>query len=215
MVKCAELRDADLFFDNPAGILEVVTDILCAVGIRAEGEEGAAKVFIELENLPAGLGILEAIVPGRRVDLNAFAIRNGLFQNGCNEILFFFKWPGTCWIIAGQQVQMRQNTVMPEVLLHMQNLLIIVIIVFLLALSLEVVTIPEFFVMNLVHGEQHKVQIILILCIQLFIITNRMGLYAKLQTGFDGDLFRILFLQGMQLLKIAGLIHIGKRILFV
>ena len=110
---------------------------------------------------------------------------------------------------------MRQNTVMLEVLLHMQNLLIIVIIVFLLVLSLEVVTIPEFFVMYLVHGEQHKVQIILILCIQLFIITNRMGLYAKLQTGFDGDLSRILFLQGMQLLKIAGIIHIGKRILFV
>ena len=71
---------------------------------------------------------------------------------------------------------------------------------------------PEFFIVDLVHREQHKIQLILILGKESLIIVHRDGLDAELQPRANLDCIAIGSPYARYLSKVAGIIDVGERL---
>ena len=95
---------------------------------------------------------------------------------------------------------MRQDGVMLEGLHRLENFLVVRFIVLFLA--------PP----DLVHREQHKIQLILILGKESLIIVHRDGLDTKLQPRADLDCIAIGSPYTRYLSKVAGIIDVGERL---
>ena len=79
--------------------------------------------------------------------------------------------------------------IVPEDLLDFIDLTVVFLIVFLLCLSSLEVLGPEFQIVHLVHGKQHKVQFILITVVKVLKQIGGDGLDAEFQSLADCDVF--------------------------
>lgn len=107
---------------------------------------------------------------------------------------------------------MRQDGVMLEGLHRLENFLIVRFIVLFLAPPALEILCPEFFIVDLVHREQHKIQLILILGKESLIIIHRDGLDTELQPRADLDCIAIGSPYARYLSKVAGIIDVGERL---
>ena len=57
MIKCCDFRKADFIFEDGIGIFDMISQILCAVGIGTDCNDFATKVFVQLQYLSGWLCI--------------------------------------------------------------------------------------------------------------------------------------------------------------
>ena len=191
ILKRRNLFEADLIAKNRIGVLDVVRQIGGLMRIRADRDDAPAKVFVEAQDITARLCVRETIVPGRGVDLNALAIFDGLPEDLGHEVLHLGKRVDARFVVAHQKVEVCQDGIVFKDLHRLQDFFVIRFIVLLLAAAALKVLRPEFLIVDLMHGEQHEVELVLILGKQALIIGHRDGLDAELQPRADDDLVAI------------------------
>jgi len=67
----AEFSEANLIRKNLSGIPQMVSQIFRGMPITADGQDFAAQVFVQAQDVPGRLGIVKPIVPGGSIQLNA------------------------------------------------------------------------------------------------------------------------------------------------
>ena len=68
--------------EQVAHLGEVIREMLCLMGIRADCQDMAAQIMIKLQDRPGRHGVLELVLKAGGVELDALAVGNDLAQDG-------------------------------------------------------------------------------------------------------------------------------------
>ena len=52
VVVCTDLVNSDLVLQDPAGVTNMIPQVLCAVSVRADRDDPAAEISVQLQDRP-------------------------------------------------------------------------------------------------------------------------------------------------------------------
>ena len=179
------------------------------VAVASNGDNAAAQITIQPQQLGRRHGIGQAIPMGGRVYLDPLAIGYNDFQNFCNQRLDLFKGVNACLIVSFNQVHVAQDTIVFVYLDDIQHFLIVSLIVLLLCPSLLEVLCPELLILHLVDRKDDKVKGIA--AEKRLKLRDRVNLDAKLHPHFDINLPGEQVPNPLKFQFPAGIVHVGQR----
>ena len=151
-------------------------------------------------------------MPGRRVEFNPFAVCDRGLQDLGDNILHFAEGIYAVLIVTDDEIQVGQDAVVLELPDHLEDLLIVPLVVLLLGPSPLEILGPELLVVHLMHGKKGKIQLSAIPVPQLLILWDRDGLHAEFQSLSDADPVSVYLFHAADLVKIRRIIDVGQRI---
>ena len=187
VVEGAELGKAD-FLQALAHHGDVRAKVFGLVRVAADGEDTAAEVVVEAQDLNAGGEIGQAVSDGRGVELDALVAANRLFKNFRHDVANVHVGPGSERVVALDVVEVSDSRPMVEVLDNAQHLLVVLHVVLLLRPALLERSIPKLLVTNLVDGQDDEVPCIGVLVEQRLVLVERVRLHAEFHTRFHREL---------------------------
>ena len=113
-VEGADMRKPDLIPEDPVSFLQMVPHPGGGMGVGTDGNDTAAQILIEPQNVSGRLGIRQAVFPAGGVEFDPLSIPDGQGQNLGNQIFYFLKGINPVPVITADQIQMGQNTVVFE-----------------------------------------------------------------------------------------------------
>ena len=75
-------READLVAQDRGRLLIMGAELGRRMAVRADGDDLAAQVLVELQDIARGLRIGQMVAPARCIDLDALAVGDGQLEDG-------------------------------------------------------------------------------------------------------------------------------------
>jgi len=201
----AEIPEADVLEDGPH-FGDVVCQVFGFVGVRADGQQGAAQLVVPGENPPGGREVRKLVFEAGGVDLDALTVCDGPLQDGVDPVHDLVVGVIPLLVVALDHVQVAQHGIILVPVHDVVDGIVVAGLVFILGLAPLVVVGPEFLVVHLVVAQDDEIEGPGVkISLEL---RDGAGLDAELDAGFDDEPVRVGLPGQGQLFKIGRVVAV-------
>lgn len=172
------------------GGAQVGAEVLGLVGVGARRYDGAAEVAIEREDLTRGHKAVEFVANARGVELDALAIGDDAFEDRGHDVADLRKGALACGVVAADEVEVPEHVVVVVGLDELEKLLVVGLSRLGAGVGSLKFAVPKLEVVDLVHGADHKVELVAESADQVAVLFLGDGLSSELQARTNLDLAR-------------------------